>query len=172
MTFEVQCKTATEVNRERYFVIKQMTENGHSTAEIAERLRVTPRRAYQLIHENGFVPLRQRGKTHQRQECARKAWLVNTLRHTKMMDEDSVQAVVASIELPTHCPMLNTELVYGGRGFMPESASIDRIDNKKGYVYGNIQVLSRRANTIKNNLMKDEYKAVSDYFAKLCELQS
>lgn len=54
------------------------------------------------------------------------------------------------LHLPEVCPIFNTPLVYEGyeenHDFSP---SIDRIDSSKGYVPGNVQVLSRLANCMK-----------------------
>ena len=41
--------------------------------------------------------------------------------------------------------------------------SLDRIDNSKGYVPGNIAVISMRANMIKNNATLAELKAIVAY---------
>ena len=60
------------------------------------------------------------------------------------------------IELPTHCPILGVELkkVHGASGkvgYRPNAPSVDRIDPNKGYVKGNVRVISSRANLLKNN---------------------
>lgn len=50
---------------------------------------------------------------------------------------------------PTHCPILGLELDYTGKH--PERGwSIDQLDSTKGYVKGNVEIISRRANTIKS----------------------
>ena len=57
------------------------------------------------------------------------------------------------IVAPTHCPLLGIPLVSGRGsgepGPKPNSPSVDRIDPSKGYVKGNVWVISSRANTIK-----------------------
>ena len=59
---------------------------------------------------------------------------------------------VEDIVIPEKCPYLNitltTSLVDCQK---PNYYSIDRIDSKKGYVKDNVQVISRLANTMKNN---------------------
>lgn len=58
------------------------------------------------------------------------------------------------IVLPDTCPYLGISLQRGGRadgcGY-----SIDRIDNTKGYVKGNIEIISLLANRMKNNASPD-----------------
>lgn len=58
-------------------------------------------------------------------------------------------------EYTEYCPILNLKLNYlnsVGRGRQNDSASIDRIDPTKGYIKGNIWIISNRANTYKSNL--------------------
>ena len=51
--------------------------------------------------------------------------------------------------LPTHCLILGIELNYYGSKLNRATASIDRIDNSKGYISGNVHVISALANRIK-----------------------
>jgi hypothetical protein len=51
------------------------------------------------------------------------------------------------IQIPEFCPYLKVPLVRGTL-YAP---SIDRIDNSKGYIKGNIEVISRQANAMKNS---------------------
>ena len=57
------------------------------------------------------------------------------------------------LPLPTHCPVLGLRIKYTpGRGkASPNSASVDRIDSRKGYVPGNVRVISHRANQLKSS---------------------
>ena len=52
------------------------------------------------------------------------------------------------IIIPTHCPLLNIPLDFNGSRY--NSPSLDRIDNTKGYVKGNVWVISELANRMKN----------------------
>jgi len=68
-----------------------------------------------------------------------------------------------SLGLPSHCPYLGIKLrwkVQTGLGVkakaFPESPSIDRIDSSKGYVKGNVIIVSHRANAIKNDANEQE----------------
>ena len=49
------------------------------------------------------------------------------------------------------CPVFNTEFKFSGNKFArDESPSLDRIDPTKGYVEGNVVVISSKANNIKS----------------------
>lgn len=56
------------------------------------------------------------------------------------------------IVIPTVCPALGIPLEnFKSRGPRDSSATVDRIDPSKGYVKGNVAVISGLANRIKNN---------------------
>lgn len=56
------------------------------------------------------------------------------------------------LSLPVVCPVLGIPLVtHAGKGKQPDSPSIDRIDNSKGYVPGNVWIISWRANDLKKD---------------------
>ena len=65
---------------------------------------------------------------------------------------------LSDIHIPTHCPVLGIELVVhkGRSGGNPNSPALDRIDNKKGYVKGNVMVVSHRANMMKLDASPEE----------------
>ena len=76
------------------------------------------------------------------------------------------------IVTPTHCPYLNIELSYNKKdGKLNNYASIDRIDSSKGYVKGNVQVISHLANTMKNSSTKEELITFSQNVLKMYETQ-
>lgn len=59
---------------------------------------------------------------------------------------------IEDIPAVTHCPIWGVKLNYASiGGHSANSPSIDRIDPQRGYVPGNVWIVSRRANTIKNN---------------------
>lgn len=67
---------------------------------------------------------------------------------------------VSDVIMPKNCPVFKKyELkkeISAKSGPKPWSPSLDRIDNTKGYVKGNIQVISNKANTMKGNATPEE----------------
>jgi hypothetical protein len=49
---------------------------------------------------------------------------------------------------------------------LDNSYSLDRIDSNKGYVKGNVWVISRRANVIKNNATLEELELLTNNLKK------
>ena len=62
----------------------------------------------------------------------------------------------ADIVVPTRCPLLGVPLFLGDKKQGPNSPTLDRIDNDKGYVPGNVWVISHCANACKGALSADE----------------
>lgn len=62
--------------------------------------------------------------------------------------------------LPLFCPLLNVRLNYTHEGLChsSNSVSIDRIDPTKGYVKGNVWLISFKANSMKNNKTIEDLK--------------
>ncbi len=63
---------------------------------------------------------------------------------------------------PKKCPVLGIRLDYGPKKRAPgqDSPSIDRIDSSKGYIPGNVWIISWRANSLKNNGQLWEFEAL------------
>jgi predicted DNA-binding protein (UPF0251 family) len=74
------------------------------------------------------------------------------------------------IEYPSHCPVLGVELDWMSLGRRTEnSPSFDRIDPSKGYIPGNVAIISWRANRIKNDGTADEHQKIANWIsATLC----
>jgi len=73
------------------------------------------------------------------------------------------------IIMPEKCKYLGIKLInnVGCGTAMHNSPSIDRIENEKGYIKGNIQVISYRANACKQNLSLEQLKIFARNILKL-----
>lgn len=65
------------------------------------------------------------------------------------------------IVIPRHCPLLGVKLAVGTGKTNRNSPSLDRLNPKKGYIKGNIWVISHRANSIKNDATYKELKLLT-----------
>ena len=62
--------------------------------------------------------------------------------------------------------LLGIELDYFAEVRKEASASFDRVDNTKGYIPGNVLVISWRANRIKNDGTAQEHRQIADFIDK------
>ena len=71
----------------------------------------------------------------------------------------------SDLTLPERCPVFGVVLALplygdGSRKPRPNAPSLDRIDSSKGYVPGNVRVISHRANVLKSNGTLAEFELV------------
>jgi hypothetical protein len=70
------------------------------------------------------------------------------------------------------CPVFGYDLMAHEGSPQNNSFSLDKIDPKKGYVKGNVQVVSFRANNLKNSLRPEEAMAFVKWILSLYDNQS
>ena len=74
---------------------------------------------------------------------------------------------VLDIIIPEKCPILDIPLFirqgYKGSEKNPNNPSLDRIDSSKGYVKGNVQVISWRANDLKKDGTVEEFNKLVEF---------
>jgi hypothetical protein len=77
---------------------------------------------------------------------------------------------ISDVIIPEVCPILGLPLVIadgtGKPGGRMNSPSLDRIDNTKGYVKGNVQVISHMANSMKFTANKEQLLAFAKWILK------
>ncbi|MBV12922.1 MAG: hypothetical protein CMC52_02380 [Flavobacteriaceae bacterium] len=64
------------------------------------------------------------------------------------------------------CPVLGYKMEWGEDDGKLNSPTVDRIDNSKGYVYGNLLWMSSRANMTKGNHKLEDIKKVIEFLEK------
>ncbi len=70
----------------------------------------------------------------------------------------------SDIIVPIYCPILGILLDHSrGRGRRFNGASLDRIDSTKGYLKGNVQVISDLANRMKSDATIEQLKSFSNW---------
>ena len=74
---------------------------------------------------------------------------------------------IVSILTPK-CPVYGTEFQWvGNKKILPTSASLDRIDPAKGYVKGNLVIISSKANNIKSAYRAADLYKVADWLYEI-----
>jgi hypothetical protein len=73
------------------------------------------------------------------------------------------------ISIPEKCPVFGLRLEYVSGRRTPNTPSLDRIDSSKGYVPGNIIVVSWRVNEIKMSSTPEDLVAVGVFYQNLME---
>ena len=71
---------------------------------------------------------------------------------------------IDDIVIPEYCPVLSIKLERGDGVFTQSSPSLDRIDSTKGYVKGNVEVISFRANNLKGDATPEELALLYKYY--------
>ena len=72
--------------------------------------------------------------------------------------------------IPNLCPVLGIPLdltTDQSKADIGHRATIDRIDNNKGYVEGNVVIVSHRANRIKGDASLKELKCLVEYYERV-----
>jgi hypothetical protein len=65
--------------------------------------------------------------------------------------------------IPEVCPVFGLKLQFNPGGRQSNSYSLDRLDNSKGYVKGNVCVISFKANQYKGDMTIEEVEALLKY---------
>jgi hypothetical protein len=160
---------------------------GVGYTEIVNRLenKISKQRIEQLCRRKGLNPKAKRDSVQQSNE---KQWLLNYLSkffegQAVVVDQDTLNEMIYrykikarspnfqvefhEIEWHIVCPVLGIELNYFNTERMQDnSPTFDRIDSSKGYVPGNVCVISWKANRIKNDGSAEEHRLVSNYMFK------
>lgn len=94
-----------------------------------------------------------------------KAWLRTARWNAKKQGREFSIKLADLPELPEKCPVFGTPLRMDGS--IDELPSLDRIDNSRGYVPGNVVFVSRRANRLKGDATSDELQKLAHFYMAL-----
>lgn len=83
--------------------------------------------------------------------------MLNSCRSRAAREGLEFNLIKEDLVIPDKCPYLQIPLtLILGEGKKESNISVDRIDPTKGYIKGNVQVLSKKANTMKSNATEKE----------------
>lgn len=89
-----------------------------------------------------------------------KVYILQRAKHRAKEKELDFNLTEEDIFIPILCPYLKTPLTnLHGKGFHDSNVSLDRIDNTKGYIKGNVEIISVLANKMKCNASPEQLEA-------------
>lgn len=117
---------------------------------------------YQRNRAKGnYVPRKLGGRYSQwRLNNPERLMLIAARRHAKELNVP-FDLQISDIQIPKHCPILGIPLFKGGS--RDNTPSLDRVIGQRGYVSGNVRVISSRANRIKSDASLDELERIVRY---------
>lgn len=138
------------IDRLKDDIIKLSNQN-LSNSEISRILNVSQPSISLIKKELGLKPIYQKTLFKSIEDRIKGRMLVRSRGRAKKLNID-FNITVEDIILIDYCPILGLELDYIYKKHNNiKAASLDRFDNSKGYVKGNVYIISVLANTMKNN---------------------
>ena len=108
--------------------------------------------------DSDFLSSRIEYSRNYRKENIEKRLLLGARTRSKELKID-FNIDLEDIVVPELCPILNVPMVLKTR----HAPSLDRVDPNKGYVKGNVWVISRKANVMKNDATSEELRSFSEW---------
>ena len=128
---------------------------------------IEKRREYSKNYEATKRQRAQNAGYNKRSRANRLKWpqvILRDIRHRCVKTGTQVDLSPDDLIIPDNCPVLGIPLIYGGGRNNPNSPSVDRRIPALGYVKGNVQVISLRANKLKSDCIDpEELRKVADY---------
>jgi hypothetical protein len=162
--------------------IQTLIQEGKTLQEIGDVFETSRQRILQICQKHGLpkpIKIRQDRKA----ETYRQKWgnredseFYRTLRSkfsakkaNAKVDGIEWNLHFGDLEWPTECPVLGIPIDYFSDGRTENSPSFDRLDPSKGYVHGNVKVISWRANRIKNDGNAEEHRLIASYMTRFSD---
>jgi hypothetical protein len=96
----------------------------------------------------------------------RKLNLIRACRNRARAGNMPCNITASDLVWPEICPVFGLRLNYETNLKSESSPSLDRLIPNKGYIKGNVVVISLRANRMKNSATPDELRQICDYVFK------
>lgn len=149
------CKTTKKITRTE--PRRKVTEQERN-AKILERIRLT---APEVVVKSRTIKDAQ----YNREQDIRKKILYRTKVRARAINVPC-SLLYTDIVVPMYCPVLGIKLEVSANGPKDNSPSIDRIVPILGYIPGNIQIISNKANRMKSNANPEELVKFANWILK------
>lgn len=151
-----------------YNKVLELNNQGHSDPEISKILGLSKsfvqyvRSKYQI--KSNFIE-----RTYSNIVDRKKGYIIRNSKFQSRRRGIPFDLTYEDLELPSHCPILGIQLEYFNTGNSPNHYTLDRIDNTKGYIKGNVIIMSRLANAMKNEANFEQLRCFSKNINKLID---
>lgn len=147
--------------REREYYRKRMVTH-------AEQIR-EQRRVYQAVwSENNKDKIREYHQAYRHENLKVAFDAAKKRAKEKGLPFNITRDYIRSIT-PSHCPILGIVL-KAGKEELDSSFSIDRIIPELGYVVGNVQIISTRANRLRSDASPEELRKIADFIERVLSI--
>jgi hypothetical protein len=152
----------------------KLNKLGINDTEISKILGISKRHS-SYLREKLKLPAQQIKRVYNSDADRIKGYIIRHIKNSARRRNLEFNLDYTDIDLPDVCPLLGIPLVYkqlNGINLYQKAnyATLDRIDNSKGYIKGNVIILSRMANAMKNEANFEQLKIFYTNVQKLIDV--
>ncbi len=161
--------------------IKELREGGMTLIEIGKKFDLSKERVRQICNQYDIEKpqkIKEKNTLQKKKDsfplseklfniCSRK--YIEKKRNNRNGKRAGWEFEIEFQDIPwvTKCPILGIKLDYNGKGtFYDNTASFDRIDTTKGYIKGNVAIISWKANKMKASGSAKDHRNIADWIDK------
>jgi hypothetical protein len=98
-----------------------------------------------------------------RRVCNKERIILKTAKKRAKKENWDFNLEITDVVIPDICPVFGIPLCRDNPRLLDNSPTLDRIDSNKGYVKGNVCVISNRANRVKGNSTIEDFLKIINY---------
>lgn len=159
-------KQAKEQGLTRYFTGKPCMYGHISERYVCGKTCIRCKRIYMDKHpeyrsERNYA--RENAQVYKKMRQNIPYYLLKSAKYRAKVNNIEINLTTEDIIIPQRCPILGIEMMVNDNKPADNSFSLDRIDYSKGYIKGNVEVISHRANALKRNGSLTEFRMILEY---------
>ena len=137
----------------KYYFTGQPCARGHIANRYVSTAQCIECKSVQYKGKDGRTRKAKAAKKYRESLKGRVQRLLNNARRRARRKGIDFEIDSSDIKIPEKCPITGVKIEFGDDGGLNlSSPSLDRIDNSKGYVKGNVAVISNKANKYKSDM--------------------